>query len=185
MTLQKQKKQIQSEIEIIKSKEDLLKNVLVAYAASDNFNFTQGMDMYDEKKVESKVKREELEDELADVEKKIREVGPSPVTYSEHQVTGSTFSFQDFLTCLETVKVNLEAETACEVSLTITTSRHPKSFHINNSHGIRHIYSPLYATSSEFWHRLLPQNSLPCTNLKYIRRGLERCFPRNLNCSGL
>lgn len=170
---------------MIKSKEDLLKNVLVAYAASDNFNFTQGMDMYDEKKVESKVKREELEDELADVEKKIREVGPSPVAYSEHQVTGSTFSFQDFLTCLETVKVNLEAETACEVSLTITTSRHPKSFHINNSNGIRHVYSPLYSTSSEFWHRLLPQNSLPCTNLKYIRRGLERCFPRNLNCSGL
>ncbi len=90
-TLQKQKKQIQSQIEMIKSKEDLLKNVLVAYASSDNFNFSQGMDLYDEKKVEAKIKREELEDELAEVEKKIREVGPNAIVYSEHQVTGSTF----------------------------------------------------------------------------------------------
>ena len=97
-TLQKQKKQIRNEIEMIKSKEDLLKQVLVAYAASDNFNFAGGMDMYDEKNVEAKAKREELEDELADVEKKIREVGPNEVVYSEHQVTGSTFPFQDFLT---------------------------------------------------------------------------------------
>jgi hypothetical protein len=83
---------------MIKSKEDLLKNVLVAYAASDNFDFTRGMDMYDEKKIDAKLKREELEDGLADVEKKIREVGPNAIVYSEHQVTGSTSPFQDFLT---------------------------------------------------------------------------------------
>jgi predicted nucleic acid-binding Zn-ribbon protein len=93
-TLQKQKKQIQSEIEMIKSKEDLLQKVLVAYAASDNFDFTTGMDIYDEKKIGAKVKREELEDELADIEKKIREVGPDAAVYTEHQVTGSTFTFQ-------------------------------------------------------------------------------------------
>ena len=93
-TLQKQKKQIQNEIEMIKSKEDLLKQVLVAYAASDNFNFTGGMDLYDEKKIEAKVKREELEDELAAVEKKIREVGPNTVVNLEHQVTGSAILVQ-------------------------------------------------------------------------------------------
>jgi hypothetical protein len=93
-TLQKQKKQIQNEIEMIKSKEDLLKQVLVAYAASDNFNFTGGMDMYDEKKIEAKVKREELEDELAAVEKKIREVGPNTIVNLEHQVTGSAILFR-------------------------------------------------------------------------------------------
>lgn len=66
-----------------------MKEVLVAFAGSDRFDFSGGMDSYDQKKLEVRVKREELEDELADVEKKIREVGPDAGVHSEHQVTGS------------------------------------------------------------------------------------------------
>ena len=91
-TLQKQQKQIESNIEMLKSKEEILREVLVAYASSERFDFSGGIERYDEKKLEVRVKREELEDSLADLEKKIREVGLGTQVYSEHQVTGSTFS---------------------------------------------------------------------------------------------
>lgn len=74
---------------MLRSKEDVLKDVLVAFAGSDRFDFSGGIDSYDQKKLEVRVKREELEEELADVEKKIREVGLDARVYSEHQVTGS------------------------------------------------------------------------------------------------
>ena len=90
-TLQKQKKQIESQIEVLKSKEVVLKEVLVAFAGSDKFDFSGGIDSYDQKKLEVRVKREELEEELAELEKKIREIGlDDSQTYSEHQVAGST-----------------------------------------------------------------------------------------------
>ena len=82
--------------------------------------------MYDEKKVEAKVKREELEDELADVEKKIREVGPNDGCLFGTSSYWKYIPISGLSYRVETVKVNLEAETACEVSLTITTSRHPE-----------------------------------------------------------
>jgi hypothetical protein len=78
---------------MLKSKEEILREVLVAYASSDNFDFSGGIERYDEKKLEVRVKREELEDELADLEKKIREVGLGTQVHSEHQVTGSTSPF--------------------------------------------------------------------------------------------
>ena len=74
---------------MLRSKEDVLKEVLVAFAGSDRFDFSGGIDSYDQKKLEVRVKREELEEELADVEKKIREIGLDVHIYSEHQVTGS------------------------------------------------------------------------------------------------
>jgi prefoldin subunit 5 len=89
-TLQKQKKQIESQIEMLRSKEGVLKEVLVAFAGSDKFDFSGGIDSYDQKKLEVRVKREELEEELAELEKKIREIGLDTMVYSEHQVTGST-----------------------------------------------------------------------------------------------
>jgi hypothetical protein len=89
-TLQKQKKQIESQIEMLRSKEAVLKDVLVAFAGSEKFDFSGGIESYDVKKMEARAKREELEEELAEAEKKIREVGLDTRVYSEHQVTGST-----------------------------------------------------------------------------------------------
>jgi len=88
-TLQKQKKQLESQIEIFRSKETLLREVLVAFARSENFNFGSGLEKYDEKKLEARLKREELEEELASLEKKIFEGGLVP-SFPGHQVTGST-----------------------------------------------------------------------------------------------
>jgi len=68
-----------------------LKEVLVAFAASDKFDFSGGIESYDQKKLEVRVKREELEDELTDLEKKIREIGLDDTqVYSEHKVAGSS-----------------------------------------------------------------------------------------------
>ena len=75
---------------MLRSKEGVLKEVLVAFAGSDKFDFSGGIDSYDQKKLEVRVKREELEEELAELEKKIREIGLDTMVYSEHQVTGST-----------------------------------------------------------------------------------------------
>ena len=74
---------------MLRSKEGVLREVLVAFAGSDKFDFSGGIDSYDHKKIEVRTKREELEEELAEVEKKIREVGPDTDVVSEHQVTGS------------------------------------------------------------------------------------------------
>jgi len=84
-TLQKQRKRVVSQIDIFNSKESLLKDVLVASASSDKFNFSDGLDMYDQKKLEITVKREELQDELAEIDRQIQEIGihaPSQVTRS-------------------------------------------------------------------------------------------------------
>jgi DNA repair exonuclease SbcCD ATPase subunit len=92
-TLQKQIKQIESHIEMLNSKETLLRDVLVATASGGNFNFFEGLDSYDEKKLAVRSKKEELEEELALLQKKVREVGVNPGTFqgvNEHQVTGST-----------------------------------------------------------------------------------------------
>lgn len=92
-SLNKQKKTIQSQIEMLNSKEEVLRDVLVAFAGSDKFDFAGGLESYDAKKLETRVKKEELEEQLAIVEKKIREVGDTGYV-SGHQVTGST-SLQD------------------------------------------------------------------------------------------
>lgn len=120
-SLQKTKKHVESHIEMLKSKESILRDVLIAFASNVKFDFGAGIDGYDEKILEVRAKREELEVELADAEKKIREIGLDTQVYSEHQVTGSIPRFVVFAN-LETVKVTLEAETACEVSLFVTTS---------------------------------------------------------------
>ena len=88
-SLNKQKKTIQSQIEMLDSKEGVLRDVLVAFAGSDKFDFAGGMESYDAKKLETRVKKEELEEQLAVVEKKIRELGDTGFV-SGHQVTGST-----------------------------------------------------------------------------------------------
>lgn len=92
-TLQKQKKQVESDIEMLKSKEEILRDVLVSYARSDRFDFSGGLDQYDEKKLQVRVRRQELEEELVSLEKKIREVGLNEKVHSGHQVTGSIPSF--------------------------------------------------------------------------------------------
>jgi len=84
-TLQKQRKRVASQIDTINSKESVLKDVLVASAASDKFNFSDGLDMYDQKKLEITAKREELEEQLAEIDRQIQEIGvhaPSQVTRS-------------------------------------------------------------------------------------------------------
>jgi DNA repair exonuclease SbcCD ATPase subunit len=86
-SLRKTKKQIESQIEMLSSKEGVLKDVLVAYASNASFDFGGGLDRYDEKKLEVRVKREELEEELAALEKKIREVGADYVP--KYGITGS------------------------------------------------------------------------------------------------
>lgn len=89
--LQKQKKQIDSQIEMLRSKEDVLRDVFVAYASSNKFDFGSAIDTYDEKKSGVRGKREELEEELAAIEKKIREIGlDEHQVYTEHKITGST-----------------------------------------------------------------------------------------------
>ena len=99
-----------------------MRDVLVAYASSDKFDFSTDIDGYDEKVLQVKMNMEELEEELADVEKKIREIGLDAKVYSEHQVIGSRYPLVFEVVDLETVKVTLEAEAACEVSLFVTTS---------------------------------------------------------------
>ena len=89
-SLQKQKKHFESQIEMLKAKEQILGDVLVAFASNERFDFSEGLSRYDEKKLEVRVKREELEDELASLEKKIIEVGVGQGIIQGHQVTGST-----------------------------------------------------------------------------------------------
>jgi hypothetical protein len=88
-TLNKQKKAINSQIEILTSKEAVLRDVLVAYASNDNFDYAGGLDTYDIKKLEVRTKREELQEELVIIEKKIQEVGLGAAIPFGHQVTGS------------------------------------------------------------------------------------------------
>ena len=87
-SLNKQKKSIQSQIDMLDSKDSVLRDVLVAFARSDKFDFAGGLDSYDVKKLETRNKKEELEEELAIIEKKIRELGDTGYT-SGHQITGS------------------------------------------------------------------------------------------------
>lgn len=87
--LNKQKKSILSQIEMLNSKEGVLRDVLVAFASSDKFDFAGGLESYDVKKLETRNKKEELEEELGVVEKKIRELGDTGYS-SGHQITGST-----------------------------------------------------------------------------------------------
>jgi hypothetical protein len=89
-SLQKSKKQIESQLEFHQSKEHVLREVLVAYAANASFDFGSGLDRYDEKKLEVRVKREALEEELAVLEKKIREVGVDVSRTPAYGITGST-----------------------------------------------------------------------------------------------
>lgn len=88
--LTKQKKAINSQIEILDSKETVLRDVLVAYASNDKFDYAGGLHTYDEKKLEVRTKTEELQEELAIIEKKIQEIGPVGAIPYGHQVTGST-----------------------------------------------------------------------------------------------
>jgi hypothetical protein len=88
-TLNKQKKAIQSQIEMINSKDAILRDVLVAYASNDKCDYAAGLDTYDIKKLEVRTKREELQEELVNIEKKIQEVGLGPAIPYGHQVTGS------------------------------------------------------------------------------------------------
>jgi hypothetical protein len=87
--LQKEKKQVQSQIEMFQSKESVLRDVLVAYASSDKFDFVGGLSSYDEKKLEVRTKKEELEEELAVLEKKIREIGLEKGVSYEDEMIGS------------------------------------------------------------------------------------------------
>lgn len=89
-TLTKQKKAINSQIEILQSKESVLRDVLVAYASNDNFDYSAGLNTYDEKKLEVRTKKEELQEELAIIEKKIQEIGLVDAIPYGHRVTGST-----------------------------------------------------------------------------------------------
>lgn len=94
-TLQKQRKRVASQIDTINSKESVLKDVLVASASSDKFNFSDGLDMYDQKKLEITAKREELEEQLAEIDRQIQEIGvhaPSQVTRS---ISAFLFSYID------------------------------------------------------------------------------------------
>jgi len=86
--LEKQKKQLEGQIEILKSKESVLRDVLVAYASSDGFDFGKGLDTFDEKRAEVRGRLEKLEEELADVETQIREVGVGQVAYHPGALTG-------------------------------------------------------------------------------------------------
>ena len=88
-TLQKEKKHLESRIEVLKSKESVLRDVLIAFAANEKFEFGKGLEAYDEKKLAVRVEREESEEELAAVEKKIQETGINEYSPG-HQVTGST-----------------------------------------------------------------------------------------------
>ena len=120
--LQKQKKQIDGQIEQLKSKEEVLKEVLVAYASNANFDFVGGLNQYDEKNLDVRGKREELEEELAVLVQKIREAGVDHGSQSTTSgVTGSKCP-RKLRLILETVKVSLEADGPCEVAFTITTS---------------------------------------------------------------
>jgi len=79
---------MQSDIEFLKSKELILKDVLVAYARNDKFDFSEGLDTFDEKKLAVRRKCEEVMEELSTVEKKIQEIGID--AYSPgHRITGS------------------------------------------------------------------------------------------------
>lgn len=91
-SLNKQRKSIQSQIEMLNSKEGVLRDVLIAFAGSDKFDFAGGLESYDTKKSETRVKKEELEEELEMIEKKIRELGDTGIS-SGHQITGSTITF--------------------------------------------------------------------------------------------
>jgi septation ring formation regulator EzrA len=91
--LQKQKKQLESQIELVQSKENILRDVLVAYARNDKFEFGSGLDAYDERKLAVKTEKEDLSEELEVVEKKIQEIGIVNGYSSGHQVTGSTGRF--------------------------------------------------------------------------------------------
>ena len=73
----------------------MLREVLVAYAHSDNFDFAGGMEVYDNKKLEVRTKREELEEELAELNKKVQEValGAPGYTTGAYSITGSIHLF--------------------------------------------------------------------------------------------
>jgi DNA repair exonuclease SbcCD ATPase subunit len=90
--LQKQIKQVESQIEVLNSKEALLRDVLVAVASGGNFNFIDGLEKYDSQKLQVRTRKEELEEELALLQKKIREVGVGQGgvhILNDHQMTGS------------------------------------------------------------------------------------------------
>lgn len=89
-SLQKQKKQIESRIEILDSKQSILRDLLVAYAKNSKFEFGGGLDTYDEKTLAVRMEKEELQEELTVVEKKIIELGDNQTIPYGHQVTGST-----------------------------------------------------------------------------------------------
>jgi len=181
-TLQKQKKQIDSQIEILRQKEDILRDVLVAYASNDKFDFGAGLDRFDEKKIETRVKREELEEEAAVLEKKIKEAGAKN-TPNVYGITRSIYPSLA-LTNPETVKVNLEAETECEVTLIITT-RTSAFYSTNASHGGRNVYPTLYPPRRFVRQRINPQHPLPSPHLQFLRRRLDKRLPRNLHSPSL
>ena len=125
-TLEKRKKQLQGDIEMLRAKEGVLRDVLVAYASSDGFDFGKGLETFDEKKTDVRAKLEVLQEELALVEQQIREVGVGQSSFHSGALTGRITR-----TCLtrtlivDTVKITIETEETCEVSLYLTTRTSP------------------------------------------------------------
>jgi hypothetical protein len=85
--LEKRQKRLQSDIETLRAKEGVLRDVLVAYASSDGFDFEMALDTFDEKKANARASLEILAEELANVEQEIREVGVGQ-THSYGALTG-------------------------------------------------------------------------------------------------
>jgi hypothetical protein len=73
--LEKRQKRLQSDIETLRAKEGVLRDVLVAYASSDGFDFESALYTFDEKKADARARLESLAEELANVEQEIRGVG--------------------------------------------------------------------------------------------------------------
>jgi predicted nucleic acid-binding Zn-ribbon protein len=86
--LEKHQKRLQSDIETLKAKEGVLRDVLVAYASSDAFDFETALDTFDEKKAHARASLEVLAEELANVEQEIREVGVGQTGHRYGALTG-------------------------------------------------------------------------------------------------
>jgi hypothetical protein len=124
-TLEKRQKQLQGDIEVLQVKEGVLRDVLVAYASSDGFDFAESLTTFDVKKAEVRIKLEGLQEELANVEQQIREVGVGQPVFGQsvhHSLTGRMPPVQqEAMLIVDTVKITIETEETCEVSLHLTT----------------------------------------------------------------